>query len=145
MYVLLIRLLHTTTAENSSSEEKHKIPSISSLEEALIQFILIQDRSSFFEVMKFWVHYEHNENILDSCQKFEVLFPFILTKILNSRLFMISNEWISFIQTLPVYPKLVFKHIYQVGLNSIHKDVAAIKLCSKMVLSKCYKISIKKE
>lgn len=58
---------------------------------------------------------------------------------------MISNKWIAFIQTLPVFPQIVFKHIYQVGLDSIHKDVAAIRLLAKMLLSKCLKITLKKD
>jgi hypothetical protein len=143
MYILLIKLIHTTNVENHQEEQK---PSqLTTLEELIIQFILNHDRLSFFDVMKFWVHYEYNKKISTGCLKFDVLFPHILNKIVSSKLFMMPNEWIEFIETLPTYPAIIFNHIYQVGLDSIHKDVAAIKLFSNILTSKCYKAIIKKD
>jgi hypothetical protein len=143
MYILLIKLIHTTNTDNY--QEESKIFQLSNLEEVIIQFILNNDRLAFFDVMKFWVHYEYNEKVTNGCYKFDILFPHILNKIVSSKLFMMPNEWIEFIETLPTYPVIIFTHIYQVGLDSIHKDVAAIKLFSNILTSKCYKAIIKKE
>jgi len=110
-----------------------------------MSFLLISDRNSFFEVIKFWIHYEFKEKLINNCEKFDILFMYTFRKIEESKIFMMSKEWISFIQTLPTYPPIVFKHIYQIAKESIHKEVAGIKICSLMLLSKCHKNSIKKE
>lgn len=145
MYVLLIKLIHKTTAENFPDEGTTPEIQMSQLETDLINYILEKDRTSFFQVMKFWLHFEFNLKLIENCPKFDVLFPYVLEVVHNSRLFMLSQEWISFIMTLPAYPQFVFNHIFQVAVNSIHKDVAAIQVCSKIVLSGAYKNSIKME
>jgi len=61
MYKLLIRLVHNTSVENYSKLSPERITSLSILEEEIINFILNNDRNSFFDVMKIWIHFEFNE------------------------------------------------------------------------------------
>lgn len=145
MYKMVINMIHNTTLDNYPNLVDCEKIDISELEEEIINFIINNDRHSFFDVMKFWVHSEFNQKCINNCQKFDILFPHILKKILSHKLFTLPKKWISFMETLPVFNQNVFRHIYQVGFESIHKEVAAIKLCSKMLLSRHHKVSIKED
>lgn len=146
MYILLIKLLNSSKAwSDGSNGEGSPDLSISASEDDIVQFILSHDRESFFNVTKSWVHYEYNESLLSNGKKFDVLLPYILNKITSARLFLNSGKWISFILSLPAYPPIIFKHIYQVCIESVQKDVPAIKLLQKFLMSSVFKLAIKKE
>ena len=145
MYVLLIKLLNSTKNFSEDKEGQTEEVKLSTSEEDIIQFILVNDRESFFDVIKQWIYYEYNEYLCNNGGKFEVLLIDVLKKIISSKLYLNSNKWISFILSQPAYPKVIFNHIFDVWMESIQKDVPAIKLLQKFLMSNWFKLSIKKD
>ena len=140
MYMLMIKLLNKTTANVAEEEMK-----LSNSEEDILQFILMHDRESFNDVVKHWIYYEYNEYLWNNSSKYEVLLVDILKKIISAKLYLNSNKWISFILNQPSYPKVIFNHIFDVWMESIQKEVPAIKLLQKFLMSSWFKLSIKKD
>jgi hypothetical protein len=61
MYKMLINMIHKTTRDNYPSLANSDKIEISDLEEEIINFVLNNDRQSFFDVIKFWIHSEFKE------------------------------------------------------------------------------------
>lgn len=143
LYIIIIRLINNTKFYDDQDPSKTEI---SDLEKQVINHISNKDRDLFFEVVKFWIHYKYNECGYIEGPQFTHLFNHILSTILSSRiLYKHSAKWVSFILSLPCHPESLFKHIYQVAITDVQKDVPAITVLHKFLFSPCFKISIKKQ
>ena len=137
MYKKLIKLLHITRSDSRTN--------VPQLDKEVITFISQKDRDMFFEVVKFWIHYKFNQLYDDKIEQFHEFLKYILDIIISSNMLVKhSAKWVNFIMVLPRYNDDLFQHIDSIVLVDFKKEMPAIKVLQKLLLSSFYKLSIKK-